>query len=637
VEQNSIGLILDCSASMWNKLEDGRYRIDAAKDVLIDFLTNTEARPGLNIGLRIYGSKVHFSKNGACQDSVLVVPIDGFEREKMIAEIRRARTIGATPLARSLELAVADFTKPGKRRLIVCTDGEESCGGDVRAAIEALRAAGVEVDLRFIGIGLPQAAAERFEAMGVPVINVNTTQALAAALNDSAAEVAPPAPAPETAAFTVKLVKNGAPLVGNDVTFTHALTGDAIELTATDEGVFTGKATPGSYTATVTPAERLFEGLAVVAGGENLFVLDLTEAPSVAIEVSPKEVMGGENITVKFSGAAGLPEEWIGFAQAEEGAERPRFWIVSNGQESGEMSTPAPAIPGEYRATFYTWFNDQNVAAGTSEPFLVKAPKINLVVPAKVVGGSIFPVRFTAPEIQGAWIGFCPADAPDGDYIQYSRVEARSGEMNFEAPSEPGDYEVRFHGEVFSEPIGRAKFQITAPEFSLEAPESAMAGSMVTLTWKAPKSDHIYITLVMADSEEGQWEEYGTTSAAENPLVLRAPREVGSGEIRIFSNLDAKTLFRRPIQLTEMQATIEAPATATTNAEIPVKWTGPGGSGDYLTLVTAESPDDVYQAYIYASEAGEGTFTAPETPGSYEIRYVTGSGGVVARSKIEVR
>jgi Ca-activated chloride channel family protein len=112
---------------------------------------------------------------------------------------------------------------------------------------------------------------------------------------------------------------------------------------------------------------------------------------------------------------------------------------------------------------------------------------------------------------------------------------------------------------------------------------------------------------------------------------------VGLGEIRIFSNLDTKTLFRRPIQLTEMQAIIEAPATATTNAEIPVKWTGPGGSGDYLTLVTAESPDDVYQAYIYASEAGEGTFTAPETPGSYEIRYVTGSGGVVARAKVEVR
>lgn len=96
-EEASIGLILDCSASMWSKLEDGRYRIDAAKEVLVNFLSTTPNREGLNVGLRIYGSQTPFSKSGACEDSILVVPVEGFERKRMIQEIRKARAIGATP------------------------------------------------------------------------------------------------------------------------------------------------------------------------------------------------------------------------------------------------------------------------------------------------------------------------------------------------------------------------------------------------------------------------------------------------------------------------------------------------------------------------------------------------------------
>ncbi len=80
-ETTSLELVLDCSASMWNKLEDGRYRIDGARQALSSFVTTTPDTPDLHVGLRIYGSRVHFSKDGACEDSVLVVPMEGFNRK----------------------------------------------------------------------------------------------------------------------------------------------------------------------------------------------------------------------------------------------------------------------------------------------------------------------------------------------------------------------------------------------------------------------------------------------------------------------------------------------------------------------------------------------------------------------------
>src|SRR5450432_636056 len=125
-----IELILDASGSMWNKLEDGRFRIDAAKQVLTEFISETPARPDLRIGLRIYGAKVHYSKPGACEDSELVAPIAPLDRPRLLAAVREARAIGATPLAHSLELAAQDFHEAGRKKVLICTDGEESCGGD---------------------------------------------------------------------------------------------------------------------------------------------------------------------------------------------------------------------------------------------------------------------------------------------------------------------------------------------------------------------------------------------------------------------------------------------------------------------------------------------------------------------------
>ena len=55
--QSHVELILDASGSMYNKLEDGRYRLVAAKDALRAFIDGLPDE-NLNVGLRIYGSGI---------------------------------------------------------------------------------------------------------------------------------------------------------------------------------------------------------------------------------------------------------------------------------------------------------------------------------------------------------------------------------------------------------------------------------------------------------------------------------------------------------------------------------------------------------------------------------------------------
>ena len=161
-----IQLVLDASGSMWNKLADGRYRIVAAKDVLTQLVSSLPEQEGLNVGLRVYGANHWASDPGACEDSQLVVPMEGVDRDRLLATVRETEALGATPIALSLELAAQDFPAAGRKVIVLITDGIESCRSDLREVAERLRQQGVDVDLRIIGIDLDASARAAFEGLG---------------------------------------------------------------------------------------------------------------------------------------------------------------------------------------------------------------------------------------------------------------------------------------------------------------------------------------------------------------------------------------------------------------------------------------------------------------------------------------
>ncbi len=155
-------VILDARGSMYRKL-DGRFRYVIAREVLDDLLANT-LPDGIGFALRVFGNR----EPSSCR-SDLEVPLGVLERDAARAVVAgiEPQPYASTPIADSLSGGAADLgAASGRRTVVLVTDGEESCDGGVEAAIDTLRASGVETQLNVIGFDFDaddrEAAREQF-------------------------------------------------------------------------------------------------------------------------------------------------------------------------------------------------------------------------------------------------------------------------------------------------------------------------------------------------------------------------------------------------------------------------------------------------------------------------------------------
>lgn len=160
----NVELILDVSGSMAEVIPGtpNQTRMDAAKEALMAVINQIPERPGLNVGLRVYGqagSNLQADQAVSCATTSLLVPLTGVDRGALIQEVAAMRPTGWTPLAKALEDASADFA-PGEsitNAVIMVTDGEETCGGDPCAVAGALNAAGIALTTHVVGFALTEA------------------------------------------------------------------------------------------------------------------------------------------------------------------------------------------------------------------------------------------------------------------------------------------------------------------------------------------------------------------------------------------------------------------------------------------------------------------------------------------------
>ncbi len=163
-ETTYIEFIFDASFSMKEDVEKGKSRMDVAKEVMIDLIQNLEDRPGLEVGLRVYGSR-----NTECDDSILVQdfgPVNAV-RGNILDVVRSLKPKGKTPIAYSLEQAAHDFPNRDSRNIIVLiTDGQESCGGDPCAVSYYLQAQGIIYKPHVVGFAMSASEEAKVSCIG---------------------------------------------------------------------------------------------------------------------------------------------------------------------------------------------------------------------------------------------------------------------------------------------------------------------------------------------------------------------------------------------------------------------------------------------------------------------------------------
>ncbi len=143
----AVEVILDASGSMFKKLED-KFRYVIAKEVLSDLVANT-LPDDVPFALRVFGNR----EEQSCRTD-LEVPLGVLERESVQEVIAGIvpQAFAGTPIADSLLQVASDLSgSDGPKTVILITDGEESCDGDVEAAIQSLKDQGIDVQLNIIG------------------------------------------------------------------------------------------------------------------------------------------------------------------------------------------------------------------------------------------------------------------------------------------------------------------------------------------------------------------------------------------------------------------------------------------------------------------------------------------------------
>jgi Mg-chelatase subunit ChlD len=150
----SIALLLDASGSMLQKIK-GRQKIDIARGEL-DHLVREVIPEATPVTLRVYGQ----GGRGSCR-SDLMMPLAALDRQKAEAIVSTIRsTDGArTATAASLHAAAEDLAAAkGAKRVILITDGEENCKGNVEMEIAALHKQGFDVELDVVGFAIDSPA-----------------------------------------------------------------------------------------------------------------------------------------------------------------------------------------------------------------------------------------------------------------------------------------------------------------------------------------------------------------------------------------------------------------------------------------------------------------------------------------------
>ncbi|NOT29578.1 MAG: hypothetical protein HOP15_03910 [Planctomycetes bacterium] len=259
-----------------------------------------------------------------------------------------------------------------------------------------------------------------------------------------------------------------------------------------------------------------------------------------------------------------------------------------------------------------------------------------LTVPERVTAGAVFSVAWTGPDNRGDYVTIVRSEARDDASGHYQETK-KGSVLELTAPIEAGAHEVRYVTTRSHTVLGRVLLEVVPADATLEAAAEVVLGAQLSVAWTGPDNRGDFITIVPRETPDGQYGNHTTTDKG-SPLSVSVPTVAGEAELRYVTGQGNKVLARRPIRILMADVSLSAPADAIAGTTIEVTWTGPNNSGDYITVVSRETPDGQYGNHTVTSKGSPLTLLIPILAGSAELRYMTGQGGrVLGRRPIEIR
>lgn len=171
----------------------------------------------------------------------------------------------------------------------------------------------------------------------------------------------------------------------------------------------------------------------------------------------------------------------------------------------------------------------------------------------------------------------------------------------------------------------------------LSAVDAAPAGSVIEVAWEGPDAPHDNVMIALPGSDR----EYSFTyTSTGNPVKLQLPAEPGQYELRYqFRGNDGEIIHTRPIEVTEVELALRAPASAPAGSVVEVHWSGPGAHRDNVQIAPPGGGKEY--SWTYTRSGNPARVQLPMMPGTYELRYqflgdVGKAGEIIHTHPIEV-
>jgi len=653
-------LILDASGSMWGQIE-GVNKIVIAKDVVEGLVR--QLPEGQRLGFVAYGHR----RKGDCADIETLADV-GAAREDVIAQLRALSPRGMTPLTDSVRHAAEtlDYER-NAARVILVSDGLETCDADPCALARALEENGLDFTVHVVGFDVTEEERAGLQCIaeetGGAFLAADDADGLTAALTEVAAlegqaepSDAGGAPVPSTLALKATILSGG-PLIQSDLawTVTPAEGGEPV-FTASDAGAVETEVLPGAYVAEASWSG--WRGGGDDKTGRAEFTVNPQQPKVVTVPIdlgldvtleAPDEVAEGHPFEVIWTGPDALGA-LVSVNRPDDSPRDPIYFVAAS--EGPTATLGGPSTAGDYEVRYIL---DSPRLVLARRPLTVTDSAYALEAPAEVAASSAFEVTWSGPLTDGDFITLVEAGSQEV-FERGATARLSEGEpATLTAPAEPGEYEVRYVLEndytlypgMQRVAQASAPLTVTAVEASLSGPETAVGGSTVSVDWQGPDGwEDDRISAVEPGAEAVNRESFARLEAAGEPAMLRLPATPGEYELAYFLYPGGRALARQPITITQAEASVDAPDTVKAGESFTVRYSGDGFAGDRVVVAPADEPDSKMWSYTvrygFAAEAGGGEGAVSEYPisagpGEYEARYVTGmQHQVIARDRFTV-
>ena len=169
--------------------------------------------------------------------------------------------------------------------------------------------------------------------------------------------------------------------------------------------------------------------------------------------------------------------------------------------------------------------------------------------------------------------------------------------------------------------LGRVSADAAA---SMDALASVPAGATLEVRWAGPNALSDKIAVAPAGAPAATLLSFVYTMAG-NPARLLAPQQPGDYELRYLrATTPEVVLTRRSVKVSPVMASVTSPGRVASGAFLSLDWTGPNNQMDRIAVVPAGAPEGVVTLSARTGSGHPARLFAPQSPGEYEVRYVTG-------------